>query len=227
MKTAYNLVKYVKDKIGTPYIYGAKQPYAFNKKYSLNDLKNLKRIHGSMIWDSDLKKAGKVVCDCSGLISAYTERQMGSWEMYEKASKRWQIRTGKTWLKKELKKVPVGAILWHAGHVGVFIGFKGKTPYYIAEDGSAYGCRKAKVYDSGFTHALLIPGIDYNIKHTYLVTNKKTIKAYKNSKTNKVKRTYRKNNVFRIMAEKNGRGLLMKYSSKRNMWIDLDDVKKV
>ena len=33
-KTAYGLVKYVKTKLGTPYIYGAKQPYAFDKKYS-------------------------------------------------------------------------------------------------------------------------------------------------------------------------------------------------
>lgn len=226
-KTAYGLVKYVKSKIGTPYVYGAKQPFEFNKKYSLPDIRSLKNLYGSYVWDSDLKKAGKVVCDCSGLISAYTQKQRGSWNLFETASKKWQIRVGRKLLINELKKVPIGAILWQAGHVGVFIGWKGRTPYYIAEDGSAWGCRKAKVVDSSFTHALLIPDITYNIKSTYLATNKKKIKAYKSSVAKKAKRTYRKGNKFRIVAEKNGRGLLMTYSSKRNMWVDLKDIKKI
>lgn len=225
-KRAYELVKYVKTKLGTPYIYGAKQPYAFNKKYYKADIQRFSRQYPGYIWKSDFKKAGKVCCDCSGLISAYTEKQKGSWDLYHSATKRWQIKSGNNWLWDNLKEVPVGAILWKSGHVGVFIGYIGKTPYYIAEDGSAYNCRRAKVKNSGFTHALLIPDISYNIKKTYKATNKKKIKAYKSSKTKKAKRTFKKGKTFRIMAEYNGRGLLKKHSAKANLWVDLKDIKK-
>jgi len=224
MKKAYKLVKYVKTKLGTPYIYGAKQPYEFNKKYSLEDIKGFRRLYNNIILDSDFKKANKVVCDCSGLICAYTEKQKNSWELYNTATKKWQIRNANKLDINTLKKVPIGAVLWQAGHVGVFIGFKGKVPYYIAEDGSKYGCRKARVASSSFTHALLIKDITYAIKETYIVTLKHKTKVYKTSKATKKSKTYKKGTVVRIMAEHNGRGLLMKHSASANEWVDLKDL---
>lgn len=226
-KTAYELVKYVKTKVGKPYVYGAKQNYDWSKPYTKKQIKALQNTYGKgMVWESDLKKAGKYPCDCSGLISAYTEIARSSTDMKATATKVWQIKSGYHTMYEKLKEVPVGACLWVSGHIGVFIGFEGKTPYYIAEDGSAFGCRKAKVKGSVFTHAILIKDVTYNIRKTYKATNKKKIKAYKSSVAKKKKRTFKKGKTFRIMAEYNGRGLLKKHSAKANLWVDLKDIKR-
>lgn len=35
---------------------------------------------------------------------------------------------------------------------------------YVAEDGSAYGCRRNKLSKAGFTHWLILKDIDYTVK---------------------------------------------------------------
>jgi hypothetical protein len=57
-----------------------------------------------------------------------------------------------------IKDVPIGATLWKDGHVGIYVG-DGK---YIAEDGSVYGCREAKL-PYVFTHWLIMSYLDYSI----------------------------------------------------------------
>lgn len=173
-KTAKGLVSFVKTKIGNPYLYGFKQNYAWNKKCTKDDYNRLKRAYGSLIWNSDVKCIGKYPCDCSGLISAYTGTLRGSSEYKSTAIKVLPI--------KDIKKAVPGCALWRQGHIGVYIG----NGYYIAEDGSAYGCRKAKVGANGWTHILWLKDIDYSD------AKKKNTKVEKKNKKKDTKSYYKK-----------------------------------
>lgn len=149
-KTGIGLVEYAKSKIGVPYVYGTKMELLTQTKYDW-----LKKTYGSMVWDSDKKKIGKVCCDCSGLISSYTGVVQGSSQMKSEAVKCQPINT--------IKNAPIGALVWLQGHVGIYIGMENGIPMYIAEDGSAYGCRKNKISSAKFTHWLLMDYIDYSV----------------------------------------------------------------
>ena len=59
-----------------------------------------------------------------------------------------------------ISEAPIGAAVWQKGHIGIYIG----NGEYIAEDGSAYGCRKNKLSKAGFTHWLRLKDIDYTVK---------------------------------------------------------------
>ena len=142
--TNVGLVSFIKTKLGTPYVYGMK-----GKVMTLNDYNSLKKKYGSAVWDSDKKKVGKVCCDCSGLISWYTGIQRGSTQYKNLAKKVNPIST--------ISKAPIGAAVWQEGHIGVYIG----NGEYIAEDGSAYGCRKNKISKAKFTHWFLLSDIEY------------------------------------------------------------------
>ena len=149
MLTGQDLVTFCKSKLGTPYVYGCKGEVLTLAKYNW-----LKKQYGSMVWDSDKNKVGKVCCDCSGLISWYTGKLLGSSQLYSEAKERHSIST--------IKEAPIGATLWKSGHVGVYIGLENGVPMYIAEDGSAYGCQKKPVAWNSFTHWLLQSYIDYS-----------------------------------------------------------------
>ena len=58
------LIKFAESKIGTAYVYGMK-----GKVMGAGDYNRLKKAYGDMVWDTDIKKIGKVCVDCSGLIS--------------------------------------------------------------------------------------------------------------------------------------------------------------
>lgn len=142
--TNKGLIQFIKSKIGTPYVYGMKGAVMTTEKYNM-----LKKAYGSAVWDSDKKKIGKVCCDCSGLISWYTGIQRGSSQYKAMAKQVHPIST--------IKSAPIGAAVWQQGHIGVYIG----NGEYIAEDGSAYGCRKNQLSKARFTHWFLISDIKY------------------------------------------------------------------
>lgn len=142
--TNVGLVSFIKTKLGTPYVYGMK-----GKVMTASDYNSLKKRYGSAVWDSDKKKIGKVCCDCSGLISWYTGIQRGSTQYKDLAKKVNPIST--------INQAPIGAAVWQQGHIGVYIG----NGEYIAEDGSAYGCRKNKISKAKFTHWFLLSDIEY------------------------------------------------------------------
>jgi len=146
-KTGQGLVEYVKSKLGTPYVYGAKMEILTREKYDW-----LKRQYGSLVWDSDVSKVGKMCCDCSGLISAYTGVTRGSQNYHDTAKQVQPISTVAT--------APIGALVWKQGHIGVYVGVENGTPMYIAEDGSASGCCKRKL-PGVFTHWFLCNDIQY------------------------------------------------------------------
>jgi len=149
-KTNTGLVGYVKSKLGTPYVYGAKMEVLTKAKYDM-----LKGMYGSMVWDSDVKKVGQVCCDCSGLISAYTGIMRGSAQYRDAAAKAGKINPIST-----VSAAPIGALVWKDGHIGVYVGLENGVPMYIAEDGSASGCRKGKL-PGVFTHWFLCVDISY------------------------------------------------------------------
>lgn len=142
--TNIGLVNFVKTKLGVPYVYGMKGEILTLSKYNY-----LKSMYGDLVWDSDKNKVGKICCDCSGLISWYTGIIRGSSQYKSLAKKVNPIST--------INKAPIGAAVWQQGHIGVYIG----NGEYIAEDGSAYGCRKNKLSKAKFTHWFEISDIQY------------------------------------------------------------------
>ena len=146
-KTNTALVEYVKSKLGTPYVYGMKMELLTKDQFAFP-----KKSFGSMVWDSDASKIGKVCCDCSGLISAFTGISRSSTGFKTAAKQIYPINT--------ISSAPIGALVWKNGHIGVYTGMESGAAYYIAADGSAYGCRKSKL-PSNFTHWFLCTDIGY------------------------------------------------------------------
>lgn len=183
-KNAKDLVKYVKTKIGNPYLYGFKQNYNWNKKCTNADYDRLKNAYGSMVWNSDIKCVGKYPCDCSGLISAFTGIIRGSSEYKSTATKTLPI--------KDITKAQPGCLLWKQGHIGVLISVgkksDGSDSYYIAEDGSAYGCQKRPVSWQKWEYILWGCDLVYD-KVTTTSTTKSTTS---NTKTNTKVEYYKK-----------------------------------
>jgi hypothetical protein len=58
MLTNLGLIKFIKTKLGTPYVYGMKGTVLTLAKYN-----SLKAQYGNLIWDSDRNKIGKICCD--------------------------------------------------------------------------------------------------------------------------------------------------------------------
>ena len=155
--TGIQLIEQAKKHLGEPYLYGCK-----HEKLTLDKYNQLQKMYGkNCVWDSDKQKVGKVCCDCSGLIGISLQ-ELGI-KGYVIGSS--QFKSIATTVKpiSDIKNAPVGALLWLKGHIGIYIG----NGEYIAEDGSAYGCRIAKLSKNKWTHYLLLENIiDYEMKHT-------------------------------------------------------------
>ena len=151
-------------KIGTPYVYGAKGNYG---KLTQAHLNALTRCYPNVFTDAYITKAmkyvGRICTDCSGLISWYTGKVIGSYQMYKTASERHSIAT--------VGQAPVGAVLWRPGHVGVKI----NGTYSIEAKGINYGTVKTEIKKARFTHWLLFDDINYD----RAVTSHKELNPYK------------------------------------------------
>lgn len=161
--TGEELVFFARSKIGTPYVYGMKGTVMTQANY--NYLQN--RYGKKCVWDSDEKKVGMVCVDCSGLISWATGNMLGSSQLFEQASRKESIDS--------IKNAPIGALVWMRGHVGIFTGMRGKKPYYIAADGSAYGVREVPLSQNHFTHWLLMDYITYQREDPEMVEKGKVV----------------------------------------------------
>ena len=146
-KTNAGLVEYVKTKLGLPYVYGMRMEILTKEKFM-----SLKQLYGSLVYDSDAAHIGKVCCDCSGLISSFTG--------VHRTSSGFRAAANQVYPISAINQAPAGAIVWKEGHVGVYVGMENGAPYYIAADGSNYGCRKNKL-PSNFTHWFLCTDIEY------------------------------------------------------------------
>ena len=149
--TGQGLADFAKSKLGTPYVYGAKLSYGV---FTQGQLNSLARSYPSTFTCTYIAKAkkyvGRVCTDCSGLISGYTGRLMGSAQMYSTASKRIPIA--------QIESMPVGAVMWKSGHVGVYQG-DGKV---VEAKGINYGTIESNVKDTAWKYGLLYDYINYD-----------------------------------------------------------------
>ncbi len=106
------------------------------------------------------QKAGYNCADCSGYVcisSGY--RQIGSWALYEQASER-RVLTVSQETGKVLGAgtyVPLGAIVWKPGHVGIYVGDQKVVESRSESDDVVI----TDIRQRDFTYCLLLPGIDY------------------------------------------------------------------
>ncbi len=165
-KTGKGLAEFAAAKVGTPYVYGAK---GANGKLTQVQFNNLVASYVSIFTSSYVIKAkkyvGQVCTDCSGLISWYTGKVLGSAQLYSKATKRGLIA--------DIASAPVGAILWKSGHVGVKI----DNTYCIEAKGIAYGTIKSKISATKWTHWLLFEDI-MSYDEVTVATTKKAANPY-------------------------------------------------
>ena len=151
MATRSNLMQHVENAIQSnwQYVFGAK-----GRVLSKNEIIALQRKWGKKnVWDSDINKAGKICCDCSGLISSFTGKE----------------KNADTYRTTALEVKPInqrnsnmrGWGVWRSGHIGVYDGANG----YYAMDGSKYNAvhKPLDKAPSSFTHIIKLCDINYNL----------------------------------------------------------------
>lgn len=153
--TGVGLAEFAKSKVGTPYVYGAKGADGVLTQSRVN---SLARSYPSVFTQSYLNKikskklVGKVCCDCSGLISWYTGKVLGSAQLYSNAYARLPI--------SQYKNFAIGTVVWKSGHVGVYIG----NGLVVEERGIDRGCIVSKIGDIKWKYGLTFSWINYDIK---------------------------------------------------------------
>ncbi|MCD8239403.1 MAG: hypothetical protein LUC92_08725 [Clostridiales bacterium] len=150
-KTATGLIEWCKKAVenDVQYIYGTKM-----QVLTYAQILSLQNTYGkSYVWDSDLSKAGKLCCDCSGLISSYTGVTRGSSNYNSTATDSATLAEVKAHWSKY-----VGWAFWMSGHIGVVSDTEG---YYFAMDGSARNMVHYPLNKQSWTKAIKIADIDY------------------------------------------------------------------
>ena len=227
------VLDYINDltkRVGTPYIYAAKQNKDYSKVTTLDNIKQLQKMYGKgYVWDSDLSKSGRTCCDCSGFVDYKFQKGYNSTMLLNNAQSIISFRksNGKLDMSK-VYTIPLGSVLWQKGHVGIFIGYIGKIPYYIAQDGSKNNCRIAKLIDSGFSKALYnIKGyeLDYYKPTTFRTTRKTN--AYTSNNAKKIKRTFKKGKKLNGVYILNNYILCRSYSKNQDCWVSVRDLVEV
>lgn len=152
--TGQALVDYARGKKGTPYFYGSKM--AILKE---DFMAEMHKIYPSIVTENYIKKAvskgqvGKENTDCSGLVSGYTGKILGSAQLYQQAYTRLSPSTYKSWAN--------GVVAWRKGHVGVF--FEENGNYYVAEaKGIDYGTIISVFDPNKWSKGLTFPWMDYS-----------------------------------------------------------------
>ena len=165
-KTGQGLVDYAKGKLGTPYFYGSKMT-----KLTESFMTQMHKSYPSVVTEGYMTKArskgmvGKVCVDCSGLIGAYREKQIGSAQLYSTAKKRLSTSDYKNWAN--------GTVCWRSGHVGIFSNENGK--YYVYEaKGIDYGTVKSAFSASSWSYGLTFSDITYDYTTKISGTSKGT-----------------------------------------------------
>ncbi|MCQ2743477.1 MAG: hypothetical protein MJ230_01595 [bacterium] len=152
MKTANDLIQHCKNALvkNVQYVYGAKMEVLTSAQ-----IKGLQAIYGSgYVWDSDIKKAGKMCCDCSGLISSCTGIVRNSTNYKDTALQKVTIAE----VKKNWSNY-VGWAFWLNGHIGVV---SNKEGYYYAMDGSSSNMVHNPISKQKWVYALKLCDINYS-----------------------------------------------------------------
>ena len=155
--TNIGLVAFVKTKLGTPYVYGAK-----GKVLTQANFNYLQNTYRQYVPNSDESKVGKICVDCSGLISWCTGKIKSS-AAFAAESKKQPINT--------ISLAPIGVAVWKAGHIGVYIG-GGKI---IEAMDSKHGTVLTDVSKRDFTHWFKLNDIEYVEEDNEMVEKGKII----------------------------------------------------
>lgn len=153
--TGKGLGEFAESKKGTPYVYGAK---GADGKLTQTRVNTLAEAYPNMFTPSYLNKirtkklVGQICCDCSGLISWYTNKVLGSSQLYSQAYARMPIA--------EWKKFAIGTVLWKSGHVGVYLG----DGLVAEEKGIDYGCVISNIENGSWKYGLTFSWINYEIE---------------------------------------------------------------
>lgn len=150
-KTVQGLLEHCRQalKNNVQYVYGAKM-----EVLSYAQIKALQNTYGTnCVWNSDLNKAGKMCCDCSGLISSYTGIVRSSSGYASTAVDTATISQ----LKANWSKY-VGWGIWLKGHIGVISDTEG---YYYAMDGSSRNMVHYPISKNNWTKVIKLKDIDY------------------------------------------------------------------
>lgn len=163
MKTAKGLIEHCKKAVSDKwqYVYGAK-----GTVLTKAEILNLQKIYGKeMVWDSDLKKAGKTCCDCSGLISSYTGKIKNSTTLISECADQREVNVNWDDILKNWKRYQ-GYCIWRKGHIAVL---SDKVGFYYAMDGSSDNAVHKKIDPKKWVMIGNLYDIDYS-------ENKKTEK---------------------------------------------------
>ncbi|MCL2719674.1 MAG: peptidoglycan-binding protein [Lachnospiraceae bacterium] len=152
--TGQEMVNFVKTKVGTPYVYGAKGASGSFTQAMLNSLANSYPDTFTASYRAKAQKfISKVCTDCSGLISWYTGKAYGSAQLYSIAYTRLPIAN--------IKDFAYGTVLWKTGHVGIYIGMENGIPMCIEAKGIDYGTVKSKVSATNWEYGLTFSWLTY------------------------------------------------------------------
>lgn len=156
MKTGSGMVEYARNRLGTPYFYGAKIPEgALTEK----KMSTMHAMYPKVVTNSYMAKArrkgqvGRVNVDCSGLIAGYRQLNLGSYQLYQRAYTRMPIA--------KVDDFAPGVVLWKSGHVGVYIGKVNGVPMCIEAKGINYGTVMTKVSATKWVYGLTYADISY------------------------------------------------------------------
>ena len=158
MKSGKGLVEFAKGKIGTPYFYGAKMQILTEEKMQSLHKQYPSNVTLAYMALARLKKqVGKINTDCSGLIGAFREKQIGSSQLYQTASVRLAVKDYKKWAN--------GVVCWRKGHVGVFF-HNGTDCFVIEAKGINYGTVLSEFDPSKWSAGLCFVDLEYDFTDT-------------------------------------------------------------
>lgn len=105
------------------------------------------------------EKVGYNCADCSGYVCLVSGiAGYGSWGLYDHAAERRQLVNQNGVWKADGENIPIGAVLWKPGHVGIYIGAQKDVEARSEE----YDITVNDIDGRGFTHVLLLPEISYS-----------------------------------------------------------------
>lgn len=103
-------------------------------------------------------KAGSYCADCSGFVcicSGYS--QYGSYALFDIAEKKYPLVKENGKVIADGKFIPLGAILWKPGHVGIYVG----NQVVIEARSELVDVETNPIGSRDFTYCLFLPGIEY------------------------------------------------------------------
>lgn len=149
MKTVKGLLDHCKSASSWKYVYGAK-----GQVLTRSQIQKLMSMYKSLVPASDLSKAGRICCDCSGLISSYTGVIRSSSNFKSTA-----VACATISQLKSNWNAYVGWGIWLPGHIGVVSDTPG---YYYAMDGSRRNWVHYPISKNSWVNVIKLRDIDYS-----------------------------------------------------------------